>query len=260
MALEFTGRGDPDRTLKLLWRVESRSGRGPKRGLTLDAIVAAAIALADKGGLGAVSMRAVADRLGVGTMSLYRYVPGKHELVELMVDAVHGEFERAPDGVAGWREKVMHFAEQVRALDARHPWMNQVSQVRSPLGPGTIRLSEAAAAAFAGSGLSPRATVGATNLVSAYCRGVLGLAHEVDEVARETGESDEQFWSSRASFWETYFDPEQHPHITALWEAGAYEDPVDDFAFGLARLLDGLEALAARGGTEPPAHGAPGAT
>ncbi|HEY1176756.1 MAG TPA: TetR/AcrR family transcriptional regulator, partial [Phytomonospora sp.] len=70
-----------------MWGVRERSSRGPKQGLTIEAIVRTAIALADAEGLAALSMRKVAERLGVGTMSLYTYVPGKPELLDLMLDA-----------------------------------------------------------------------------------------------------------------------------------------------------------------------------
>ena len=65
--------------------------RGPKPGLTVEQIVGAAVALADEEGIEQLSMRKVADRLGTGAMSLYRYVPGKTELLELMYDTIHAE-------------------------------------------------------------------------------------------------------------------------------------------------------------------------
>ena len=84
---EYGGSGDPERSLELLWRVRQPSSRGPKPKLDLDQIVSVAIELADEEGLAPLSMRKVAERLGVGTMSLYTYVPGKAELIDLMIDA-----------------------------------------------------------------------------------------------------------------------------------------------------------------------------
>ena len=89
---EHSGSGDVSRSLELLWGLGERPSRGPKPGLTLDRIVTAAVAVADAEGLGALSMRRVATDLGVGTMSLYRYVPGKAELLDLMLDKV-AEFD-----------------------------------------------------------------------------------------------------------------------------------------------------------------------
>ncbi|MET0865814.1 MAG: helix-turn-helix domain-containing protein, partial [Nakamurella sp.] len=81
-------RGDPARSLALLWGAQDRPGRS---GLTVRAIVGAAVELADAGGIDAVSMRSIADNLGVGTMSLYTHVPGKPALIELMIDTVSGQ-------------------------------------------------------------------------------------------------------------------------------------------------------------------------
>ncbi|MBK3547134.1 TetR/AcrR family transcriptional regulator, partial [Streptomyces sp. MBT60] len=86
-----TGSGDIARSLELLWGTGERPSRGPKPGLTLDRIVTAAVAVADAEGLAAVSMRRLSTELGTGTMSLYRYVPGKSELLDLMFDRVLGE-------------------------------------------------------------------------------------------------------------------------------------------------------------------------
>src|SRR5689334_25423292 len=86
--------------MQLLWGTREPPTRGPKPGLELGGIVAAAIKLADAQGLGELSMRKVAQELGVGTMSLYRYVPGKAELLDLMLDAVYGEMLRAEESAA----------------------------------------------------------------------------------------------------------------------------------------------------------------
>ena len=101
-------------SLQLLWGRRERNERGPKRGLTVERIVTAAIELADAEGLDAASMRRVADRLGVGAMSLYRYVPGKTELLELMLDTIHGE-DRAEAPTGNWREQLAWLARRSRA-------------------------------------------------------------------------------------------------------------------------------------------------
>ena len=85
-----TSSGDPARTLALLWRADPPSRRGPRPRLDLDAVVDAAIALADDRGLPALTMRALAARLRVSAMTLYGYVPGREELVDLMLDALYG--------------------------------------------------------------------------------------------------------------------------------------------------------------------------
>src|SRR3712207_868941 len=110
MATEFTGTGDPARSMALLWRTPSAdsSRPGPKAALGVDRIVTSAVRLADREGLAALSMRRVAAELGVGAMSLYTHVPGKGELVDLMLDAVLGELYPDEDVVrsGGWRDRL----------------------------------------------------------------------------------------------------------------------------------------------------------
>jgi AcrR family transcriptional regulator len=91
VTVEYSGKGDPARSLALLWRTSERTSRKGKPDLSVDRIVRAAIEVADADGLQALSMRRVAERLGVGTMSLYTYVPGKPELLDVMLDTVYGE-------------------------------------------------------------------------------------------------------------------------------------------------------------------------
>ena len=93
MATEFTGGGDPRRSISLPWGLPGARRRGPKPRHSVDEVVQAAIALADAEGLAALSIRRVAETLGLSAMSLYTYVPSKAELVDLMLDRVAGEDE-----------------------------------------------------------------------------------------------------------------------------------------------------------------------
>src|SRR5688572_640704 len=97
------------RGLRLLWHRLDRPSRGPKPTLTLGDIIESAIAVADRDGLTALSMRSVAERLGFTTMSLYRYVPGKGELVEVMRDVALGEPPTAEPAL-DWREQLRRWA------------------------------------------------------------------------------------------------------------------------------------------------------
>jgi AcrR family transcriptional regulator len=122
VATAHSGGGDPARTLALLWGRDPARSRGRKPGLTVRGIARAAIEVADAHGLDALSMRRVAERLGVGTMSLYTYVPGKAELIDVMLDAVHGEISAVPAPGGDWREKLEHVAQANWDLAQRHPW------------------------------------------------------------------------------------------------------------------------------------------
>jgi AcrR family transcriptional regulator len=231
-------------SLQLLWGRRERNERGPKPGLTVERIVAAAIELADAEGLDAASMRRVADRLGVGAMSLYRYVPGKAELLELMLDAVHWDDTAPPE--AEWRERVAWLAHRSRARIRRHPWMLQVVVgQRPPLGPNIIGEFDAYLQAVSGIGLTAGEMVAATELVGLYVQGATRADVEAATTARESGVSDEQWWGERQEFWDDYFDPKRFPAISAVWDSGGYEEGVDSFEFGLQRILDGIEALLA---------------
>ena len=115
MVLEYSGGGDPKRTMALLWGIGKKPTRGPKPGLSVGRIVGAAIEVADAEGLAALSMRRVADRLGIGTMSLYTYVPGKAELIDVMLDTVLGEVAESGDVEPGWRAGL----ERSRAITGR---------------------------------------------------------------------------------------------------------------------------------------------
>ena len=113
---------DPGRTLALLWGPQDRPGRS---GLTVRAILDAAIGLADAEGIDALSMRAIAERLGAGTMSLYTHVPGKPALIELMIDTVAGQvysdIDEPSSRPGGWRAALAFIADRNWDLYLRHP-------------------------------------------------------------------------------------------------------------------------------------------
>jgi AcrR family transcriptional regulator len=243
----YSGRSDPKRSLELLWRLELKPSRGPKPGLSLDQIVAAAIEVADAEGLRALSMRRVAEHLGVGTMSLYRYVPAKAELLDLMLDAVDGGLERPDASVEGWRAKLEFFARQSWDGYHRHPWVLHIvaMDARPPLGPNILASFEAMLEAVAGIGLRGSEMVAVIKLVQGYVQGVARSSIEAIQVVEDTGVTEGQWWSERTQFWEDIFDVESFPTMTAIWESGGFNEPEDDFEFGLTRVLDGIEVLVA---------------
>jgi AcrR family transcriptional regulator len=242
---EHSGSGDLQRTLELLWGPPDRAARGPKPGLTLDQIVTAAIAVADEEGLGALSMRRVAAVLGVGTMSLYRYVPGKSELLDLMLDRVAGEDgdpRCRPD--AGWRALLEDFAHGVWALHHRHPWLLQVDQARPLLGPNSLRGVESILAGLAGIGLTGREMVSVLVMVDSYVTGTARTYVNAANAEKRTGISDAEFWAAQTPMLEKAMATGGYPALAGL-PADAWTGPADHFEFGLRRLLDGLAAYLA---------------
>ncbi|MFJ8112994.1 TetR/AcrR family transcriptional regulator [Streptomyces sp. NPDC096132] len=126
---------------EVIWARPERTGRGPKPAYTRADIAAAAVRIADEGGLDAVSMRQVAAALGCGTMSLYNYVPRKEDLYELMVDAVGGEHEEwEPSG--DWRVDLRRVGRDTRTLMHRHPWLPKLMSPVYGFSPNALRYLE----------------------------------------------------------------------------------------------------------------------
>lgn len=138
--------------MDLLWDRAEAPKRGPRPTLTLDAVARAGIEVADADGLAAVTMQRVAERLGVTKMALYRYVPGKVELVALMVDLGLGEPPVALD--AGWRERLDAWAREMFARIWAHPWALEATIGVRPIGPNEMGWLEHATAALTGTGLT----------------------------------------------------------------------------------------------------------
>lgn len=258
MTVEYKGSGDPQRSLTLLWRDKRQTARGPKPGLDIDAIVGAAIEIADSEGLTAVTMRGIARRLSVGAMSLYTYVPGKAELLDLMVDQVYGESPMSATETLTWRERLETRAWEDWRLYQRHPWVLQVSEARALLGPNEIARLELTLRSVDGIGLSGREMIRVVTLVSSFVRGLAQVAVDAARVAERSGVTDRQWWEARAPILDLYFDPSRYPtlaHLNLEHESSAPHDEPEDslrlvgesFEFGLGRILDGIDAFLDRG-------------
>jgi AcrR family transcriptional regulator len=257
MTTQYAGSGDPARSLALLWRSDLPAARRGRSELGVDAIVRAAVELADADGLAALSMRRVAERLGVGTMSLYTHVPGKAELLDLMLDTAYGELPVSEQSVSGgpatgdppgWRDRLAAMARANWALYQRHPWLLQVATSRPPLGPHATAKYERELAAVEGLGLTDVEMDSVVTLVNSYVHGAARGAVDAAEAARRTGVSDEQWWSAHAPLLARVLDPRRFPVATRVGAAvgdqfqTAYQ-PDHAFEFGLARVLDGVSAL-----------------
>jgi len=251
MATEFTGTGDPARSMALLWREPGApSARpGPKSSLDVDRIVAAAMRLADAEGLAAVSMRRIAGDLGVAVMTLYSHVPGKGELVDLMLDGVLGElYPDEPAVTSGeWRARLTTVARANWDFFLRHPWALHVATGRPPLGPGLMRKYELELRAVDGLGLAELQMDLLVTLVNGFVRGTAGGVQEKADAERLTGITEDQWWAATEPYVAQVFDPERYPTAARVGpvageEVGAY-DPERSFEFGLERLLDGIGVL-----------------
>ena len=158
------------RALEVLWR-EPTGARRP-RGLSRERIVEAAVELADADGLGALSMARLAERLGCGTMSLYRHVTNKDELVTFMLSAAAGP-PPASSGDADWRGALSDWAAALWDVYHRHPWILQTAAAGPPADPGQLAWLDAGLAALGGTVLnSPSSQVRTlTAAASSFPRG-----------------------------------------------------------------------------------------
>ncbi|WP_327688560.1 TetR/AcrR family transcriptional regulator [Streptomyces tubercidicus] len=243
---EHSGSGDVSRSLELLWGLGERPSRGPKPGLTLDRIVTAAVAVADAEGLGALSMRRVATDLGVGTMSLYRYVPGKAELLDLMLDKV-AEFDADahPDPAAGWRPAMEALAHATRRQYQQHPWLLQVDQTRPLLGPNALDSLEHSVRALAGTGLADREKIHVLVSFGGFLTGIARTELHSALAEQRTGVSDADFWQAQEPVLSKAMLSGRYPALAVLDEDTFAGDDAPVFELGLTAFLDGVAALIA---------------
>ena len=238
-------REEPDqgRILALLWRqADEPSARA---GLTVGRITAAAREIADEDGLGAVSMRRIAERLGVGTMSLYTYVPGRDELVPLMVDAITAELPPIEPDDGPWRARLESVARGWWDLYRRHPWLLDAPLRRPVLGPHGYERHVRELACLDGIGLDRQEDGAEVDLVRSHVAGTARRAVEVSRDAERSGMTDDEWWATVAPLLERYLVGRVHPVADRLGAAIAapLSDPRHDLDFGLGRILDGIEAL-----------------
>ncbi|OLT09268.1 AcrR family transcriptional regulator [Pseudonocardia sp. CNS-139] len=207
----------------------------PRARLSRERVLAAAVALADAEGIGALSMRRLGVALGVEAMSLYNHVGGKSDLLDGMVDAVFAEAE-VPAG-PDWRAALRARAVAVREALARHPWAIGLMESRTTPGAATLRHHDAVLGVLRGAGFSVALTAHAYALLDSY---VYGFAVQEASLPFSTGEQ-------AAAVARTIFAgmPEgAYPHLTELAVEHVLRpgyDFAEEFAFGLDLLLDGLE-------------------
>lgn len=244
--------GDPSRVLRLLWRDrlgDPRGTRGPRAKLTVDEVVAAATALADEEGLDAFSMRHVAERLGIGVMTLYTYVPDRSALLGLVRDAVAAEAPLPPH-TGGVRDRLDRAARALWAEYDRHPWLVDLQIGRPWLGPGETHRYEWQLAAIEGAGLGDLDMDQVITAIVSYVAGAANARVVATRSRANSGVSDLEWWEANAPVLEEVMNGADFPLAgrvgLAVGEAYGLGDPDVAFEFGLALLLDGVEALIAR--------------
>lgn len=238
--------------LDLLWGRRGRGQRGPKPGLSIDAIVAAAVRLADAEGLEAVSMAHVAKQLGFTTMSLYRHVSSKEELLQLMWNATAQGAEELVIAGDDWRSRLRAWAMIQREMIDRHPWITQMPMAAPPMAPNSLTFVERGLEAMDGTGLSDADQLRIIGLISSYTLSEARMAHDAARAARAAeaaaGGEAMPVWTFEALLREVT-DEQTYPRLHRLaWSEGIGDNPAgfdeqEEFRFGLDRILDGAEVL-----------------
>lgn len=245
------GRRDIARTISLLWRQpETPSGRrGPKPALSTDSVVDAAIEVADANPTTPLSMRMIGDHLGRTAMSLYTYIPGKDELLDLMYDRVHAELPPIAD-TDDWRMALSDWAAALFALHTRHPWTLDVSLARPVLGPHEQAGLESLLSILYSTGLDAPIIRRSVSMLFHFIRGSARTLAEIRS-ASTIGDSESHWWAeSSAALADAAPDfADDFPHTMQL---GREAPPVpggdfhlereteESFTQGLQILLDGI--------------------
>lgn len=242
-----------DRTLTLLWRRalgEPQGSRGPRQRVSVDEVVGAGIALADAEGLMAFSMRKVADRLGLGVMSLYTYVPGRSELIGLMVDEVAGDVDYR-EHRGSLRDRMTVVARQSWDEFHRHPWLLHVQKARPWIGPNISERYEWQLAAIEGIGLDDLEMDHTIAVLTGFAESSARASIEAAGARTESGMTDRQWWEINAPVLARLMADGTYPISRRVGQVAGEEynsmgDPARSFEFGLARIIDGVEALLRR--------------
>lgn len=252
--------------LDLLWGRRGRGRRGPRPELSADAIVQAAMSLADAEGLDAVSMARVAQLLGYTTMSLYRHVTSKDELLQLMWNAsAHGAESLVLEG-SSWRPRLRHWAVMQREGMDLHPWITQMPLAAPPLGPNSMTFVERGLEAMDATGLADQDKLRVLGLLSSYSLSEARMAYDAARAVRQakahaTGPGPAPVWTYEALLRELA-DELHYPRLYRIaWSAAEADETwspkheEQQYLLGLELILDGVQALIDRTGQD--GHGKP---
>lgn len=213
----------------------------PKRSpLSREAVVAAAVRVADDAGLTGVSMRSVAREAGVEAMSLYHHVRSKDDLLDELADWVYTAIA-LPERASPWRLAMTQRADSTRAAITRHPWSLGLMESRRNAGPALTGHHDAVLGCLRSNGFDVRLAMHAVSVLDAY---VYGFTLSELNLPMRPDETEEEFAATLGLTAEAY------PHIAeAMAEAVVGQDYAfaDEFGWGLELVLDGLETRLADG-------------
>lgn len=240
--------------LDLLWGRRQRRKRGPRPGLSADAIVEAAVRIADADGLEAISMARVAAELGFTTMSLYRYVASKDELLQLMFNASALGAETLVIEGDNWRTRLRNWALIQRDMLDRHPWITQMPMPAPPLAPNSLHFVERALEALHGTGLADSEKMRTLGLLSSYTLSEARFANDAARAAAEAAKAAAASGTNAApappmtyeQLLRALVDEQTFPNLYRMAWSASPTVPLterEEFLAGVDLILDGVQAL-----------------
>ena len=218
-------------------------GPVPRAPLSRERILRAAVALADRDGVGSLSMRRLARELGVEAMSLYHHVAGKDAVLDGIVDVVFGEIE-LPSGDVDWKEAMRRRAVSAREALRRHPWATALMESRSTPGPANLRHHDAVLGILRKAGFSVELAAHAYSLLDAY---IYGFALQETSLPFSTPEETAEVAQAIMAD----FPADQYPHLTEIAVEHVLQPGYDygnEYRFGLELILDGLDRARSQAG------------
>ena len=202
--------------------------------LSRERVLRAAVALADEGGIGSLTMRRLGQDLGVEAMSLYKHVKNKDDLLDGIVDLVVGDIDVPPTGIP-WKEAMRHRAISAHELMLAHPWAALQVMSRFNIGPGMTRYLDATLGRLREGGFSIHGALDAWHTLDSHIYGFtlqeLGLPFEVEETQQVSADVLQQL------------PVDEFPHVVEVITKIMQTGRVEDFEFGLDLILDGLERI-----------------
>ncbi|MBZ2196268.1 TetR/AcrR family transcriptional regulator C-terminal domain-containing protein [Ruania sp. N2-46] len=232
---------DLPRGIALAWGVAANPQRGPKREMSIERIVEAAVEIADADGLGAVSMSAVAARLGFTTMSLYRYVSAKDDLILLMQEHGIGLPPLSVQEAQTWQDGMLAFYRANVQIYEAHPWVLDIQITGTPNTPNNLAWVEAGLVVMRDAPLTSSEKISTVLLFTGHARWSAGIARGYTRSASDQGQSTAELERAEAELIASLITEDMFPTLTAAIRAGALTDESDPFEFGLQRILEGVE-------------------
>lgn len=230
----------------LSWGIVKSSRRGPKGELSIPKIVGAAIEIADRDGLAAVSMSRVAQSLGFTTMSLYRYITSKEDLLVLMQDTICNIPIPPEEAGKPWREEMKEYVWACVGIFQKHPWYGDIPITGVPLTPSNLLVIDWMLRVMKNFPLNDFEKMSFVLLISSYARAVGLISRDMASALRAGADPEAFSGFSYGNALRQLVTSDRFPNLYPLIQSGAYTEEVEnpisnDLEFGLERILDGIE-------------------